>query len=79
MKSTLADAPIGRQMRITHIHSDPEVSVRLREMGFREDAIVRCITRNDNNLICEILNSRIGLNGSTANSIAVTALNSCKT
>ena len=73
MKSTLSNAPIGQQMRIKHIHSDPEVSARLREMGFCEDAIVRCITRNDSNLICEILNSRIGLNGSAASSIAVTA------
>ncbi len=73
MKSTLFNAPIGRRMRVQQIYSHPEVSARLRELGFCEDAIVRCVTRNDSNLICEILNSRIGLNSSTASSIIVTA------
>lgn len=72
MKSTLFNAPIGRRMRVQQIHSHPEVSVRLREIGFCEDAVVRCITRNDSNLICEILNSRIGLSSVTASSIVVT-------
>jgi len=47
------------------------MSARLREMGFFEGVIVRCITKTHGNLICEILNTRIGIDGKLANGIMV--------
>jgi len=67
----LSDTPAGSSVRIRHVHSRPEISTRLREMGFYEDVIVRCITRTHGNLICEILNTRIGIDGDLANGIIV--------
>jgi Fe2+ transport system protein FeoA len=70
---TLSEAPLGRRFRIQHLHPTPEVSARLREMGFCENAVVRCIMKGDGNLICELYNSRIGLNSLLANAIVITA------
>jgi ferrous iron transport protein A len=70
---TLADAPIGRHMRVKHLHSQPEVCHRLREMGFCENAVIRCITKDDGNVICEICNTRIGLSSGIASHIVVAA------
>ena len=67
----LSDAPAGSSVRIRYIHSRPEMSARLREMGFCEDIVVRCIMKSHGNLICEILNTRIGLDGKLADGIMV--------
>jgi Fe2+ transport system protein FeoA len=67
----LADAPLGKSVRISRLRSRPEVSVRLREMGFCEDALVRCVMKSHGNIICEILNTRIAMNGRLAGDILV--------
>lgn len=67
----LADAPLGKRVRVSRLRSRPEVSVRLREMGFCEDAIVRCVMKSHGNIICEILNTRIAMNGRLAGDILV--------
>jgi Fe2+ transport system protein FeoA len=67
----LADAPLGKSVRISRLRSRPDVSVRLREMGFCEDAIVRCVMKSHGNIICEILNTRIAMNGRLAGDIFV--------
>ncbi len=70
--ATLVDAPIGMRVRIRQLrHAHPEMSTRLRELGFCEDAVVRCILRGNGNMICEIQNSRIGLDNNLARSIIV--------
>jgi Fe2+ transport system protein FeoA len=70
--STLVDAPIGTRVRIRQLrHARPEMSARLRELGFCEDAIVRCILKGNGNIICEIQNSRIGLDNNLARTIVV--------
>jgi Fe2+ transport system protein FeoA len=58
-------------VRIRFVRSRPEISARLREMGFFEDVIVRCIARTHGNLICEIMNTRIGIDGKLADGIMV--------
>jgi ferrous iron transport protein A len=68
---TLADAPLGRFVRISGIQSHPDVCVRLRELGFCENAIVRCLNRGDDNVICEVCNTRLGLNNRVASTIFV--------
>jgi ferrous iron transport protein A len=68
---SLSDAPIGRRFYIQQLGSAPEVCTRLREMGFCENAMVRCISRNGVCLICEVCNTRIGLNSAIAEDIVV--------
>jgi Fe2+ transport system protein FeoA len=67
----LADAPLGKSVRISRLRSRPDMSVRLREMGFCEDAVVRCVMKSHGNIICEILNTRIAMNGRLAGDILV--------
>jgi Fe2+ transport system protein FeoA len=67
----LADAPLGKSVRISRLRSRPEISVRLREMGFCEDAVVRCVMKSHGNIICEILNTRVAMNSRLAGDILV--------
>jgi Fe2+ transport system protein FeoA len=67
----LSDVPNGSQVRIHHLSSRPEVSARLRAMGFCENAVIRCITKGYGNIICEVYDTRIGLNSSLAQGIHV--------
>lgn len=68
---TLSDAPIGARVRIRRLSSRPEISTRLRELGFCENAVVRCIMRGYGNIICEVYDTRVGLNSSLASGIHV--------
>jgi Fe2+ transport system protein FeoA len=68
----LSDAPVGARVRIRHLKSQPDVSHRLREMGFCENTIVRCITKGYGNIICEVFDTRVGLNRGLAGEIVVT-------
>ncbi len=70
---TLVDAPLGLRVRIRHMNPHPEVSLRLRELGFRENETVRCLHRGNGNMICQIRNVRIGLDNDLARSIIVSA------
>ncbi len=70
---TLVDAPLGRQMCIRQMNPHPEVSLRLRELGFRENETVRCLHRGNGNMICQIRNVRIGLDNNLARCIIVSA------
>jgi Fe2+ transport system protein FeoA len=72
--ATLVDAPVGLRLRIRQVqHTHPGISTRLREMGFYEDAIVRCLMKGHGNMICEIQNSRVGLDNNLARTIVVSA------
>jgi Fe2+ transport system protein FeoA len=71
---TLSDVPVGTRVRIRHLSSRPEVSRRLRELGFCENVVVRCITRGYGNIICEIHDARVGLNSRLAGGILVSHL-----
>ena len=69
--TSLSEIPAGRYVRIHQLQSRPDVSFRLREMGFCENAIVRLVVNGEGNLICEICNTRIGLNHALADDIIV--------
>jgi Fe2+ transport system protein FeoA len=72
----LSEVPLGKRFRIAHVRSHHETSTRLREMGFYENAVVRCVNKGSGGyIICEICNTRIGLNQLVASAIFVTALN----
>jgi Fe2+ transport system protein FeoA len=68
---TLIDAPVGTFVRIRHLSSRPEISTRLRELGFCENAVVRCVTKGYGNIICEVYNTRVGLDSGLARRIHV--------
>ena len=67
----LTEIPAGRLVRIRRLQSQPDVCLRLREMGFCENAIVRLVVNGDGNLICEVCNTRVGLNHAIAHDIIV--------
>ncbi len=58
-------------MLVEQLRSQPEICTRLRELGFCEKAVVRCLSKAHGNLICEVCNTRIGLNAAIASSIFV--------
>ncbi len=68
---TLTSIPTGCYARIHRLDSEEQVSHRLRELGFCENAIVRLVINGEGSLICEVCNTRIGLNQSVAESIIV--------
>lgn len=72
---SLSNAPLGRRLSVRHlVNSQPELCVRLRELGFCENAIIRCISKNTACLICEVFNTRVGLNANVARNIYVSHL-----
>lgn len=68
---SLSKAPVGKRLFVRELGSRPDVCTRLRELGFCEHAVVRCISRNDVCVICEVCNTRIGLNAAVAGDIYV--------
>lgn len=69
---TLREIPVGRRACIRHLRAEARVSTRLRELGFCENAVVRCVMKSHGNIICEVYNTRIGINNLLANEIFVT-------
>lgn len=72
--TTLAEVPVGRFVRIHQLHSAPEVCNRLRELGFCENAVIRCMMNDEESLICQVCNSRVGLTHRIARDILVAPL-----
>jgi Fe2+ transport system protein FeoA len=70
--TSLFDAPVGHHVRIRSLETAPELTRRLREMGFLEDVIIRCLLKRDHTIICELYNSRIGLGRAVADAIMIT-------
>jgi Fe2+ transport system protein FeoA len=68
---TLLEVPVGSHVRIHHVKAHPDVSRRLREIGLFEHALVSCVTKNPDSIICGISNTRIGIDRRLARSIQV--------
>ena len=64
-------------MRIKQLSASPEVSHRLREMGFGEEQQVRVVS-SEANVICQVCHARLGLSQQLAESILVEALPSVR-
>jgi Fe2+ transport system protein FeoA len=60
----------GMAVRIKHLAAPPEVSHRLRELGFCEDQQIRLLSQQSN-VICQICNVRLGISSQLAESILV--------
>jgi Fe2+ transport system protein FeoA len=63
----------GTSVRIKHLSASPEVSHRLREMGFCEEQQVRVVSK-ETNVICQVCHARLGLSQQLAEVILVEPL-----
>ncbi len=63
----------GAAVRIKRLAAPPDVSHRLREMGFCEDQRIKLISRQPH-LICLVCNTRLGLSPQLAENILVEPL-----
>ena len=69
----LSQVRAGTSVRIRQLTSSPEISHRLREMGFCEDQQVRLVS-HQHNVICQVCNMRLGISSQLADSILVEPL-----
>ena len=60
----------GSLARIKQIDTDPELAIRLREMGFCEEQSVRLIS-HQHSVICQVCNIRVGISPQLADRILV--------
>jgi ferrous iron transport protein A len=66
----LSEVRAGDSVRIKQLSASPEVSSRLREMGFCEEQRIKLLSRNPS-LICQVCNARLGLSSQLADLIWV--------
>jgi Fe2+ transport system protein FeoA len=66
----LSDVQPGVSVRIKQLSASPEMTKRLRELGFCEDQRLKLLSRNPN-LICQVCNARLGLSSQLADLIWV--------
>jgi ferrous iron transport protein A len=66
----LSDLPDGTAGRVCELSGEPEVCVRLREIGFCESAVIEKIA-GKRMLICQLCQTRIALSDAAASHILV--------
>jgi len=69
----LSRVPVGAAVRIKQLSAPPEVTHRLREIGFCEEQRIRLLSRHST-VICQVCNARLGISAQLAESILVEAL-----
>lgn len=69
----LSHVQAGTVVCIKHLATAPDVTERLRELGFCEEQQIKLLSR-DSNLICQVCNARLGLSEALADSILVEAV-----
>ncbi|MCC2668058.1 MAG: FeoA domain [Armatimonadetes bacterium] len=65
----------GSSVRVLKLEAQPEVCHRLREMGFSENSVIRCV-QTGAACVCQIKHSRVGLSSQLARQILVEPINS---
>lgn len=60
----------GTVCRVRQVLASPELSRRIREMGFCEDQKVRCLSQQCM-MICQVCNARLGISEQLAKAILV--------
>jgi ferrous iron transport protein A len=63
----------GTAVRIKRLSAPPEVSHRLRELGFCEEQRIKLLSRHSN-FICLVCNARLGISEQLAENILVEPL-----
>ena len=69
----LSHVNTGVAVRIKQLSTSPEVTHRLREMGFCEEQKIKLLSRQTN-LICQVCNARLGISTRLADKILVEPL-----
>jgi Fe2+ transport system protein FeoA len=69
----LSRVQAGAVVCIKRLSTAPEVSDRLRELGFCEDQRIKLLARQSN-FICQVCNARLAISGKLADSIMVEAV-----
>jgi Fe2+ transport system protein FeoA len=69
----LSRVKTGTAVRIKELAAPPEVTQRLREIGFCEQQVIRLLIRQSN-LICLVCNARLALSSQLAQMIIVEPL-----
>jgi len=69
----LSQVKAGMAVRIQELSAPPEVTQRLREIGFVERQVIRLVIRQSN-LICQVCNARLALSADLARMIIVQPL-----
>jgi Fe2+ transport system protein FeoA len=63
----------GTSVRIKQLAASPDLTSRLRELGFCEEQQIRVVSRHTN-FICQVCNARLGISPEVAESILVEPL-----
>lgn len=69
----LSTVRAGTSVRIKQLSAPPEVTHRLREMGFCEEQKIRLLAQHTN-IICQVCNVRLGISTQLAEKILVEPL-----
>ncbi len=69
----LSNVDTGVAVRIKQLSASPEVTHRLREMGFCEEQKIKLLSRQSS-LICQVCHARIGISSRLAEKILVEPL-----
>jgi Fe2+ transport system protein FeoA len=69
----LSQVRAGTAVRIKQLSASPEVSHRLREMGFCEEQKIKLLSQHAN-IICQVCNVRVGISAPLAAQIIVEPL-----
>lgn len=69
----LSRVKAGMAVRIMELSAPPEVTKRLREIGFVEQQVIKLVVRSAN-LICQVCNARMALSAELAQMIIVEPL-----
>jgi Fe2+ transport system protein FeoA len=69
----LSHVKAGAVVCIRQLSTAPDVTNRLRELGFCEDQKIRLVARQSN-YICQVCNARLAISGKLADSIMVEAV-----
>jgi Fe2+ transport system protein FeoA len=69
----LSRVKAGAVVCIKQLTSAPEVTDRLRELGFCEEQRIKLVARQSN-YICQVCNARLAISGKLADSIMVEAV-----
>jgi Fe2+ transport system protein FeoA len=69
----LSRVQAGSVVCIKHLATGPDLTSRLREMGFCEEQKIRVVTRKSS-FICQVCNARVGISEKLADSIMVEAV-----
>ena len=68
----LSQVKTGSIVSIKRLTTTPDVTNRLREMGFYEDQRIKVLSRQSS-FICQVCNARLGISRKLADSILVSA------